>query len=223
MRQDIVIAPSVLSADLSQLRDQVALIEAGGADWIHVDVMDGHFVPNLTFGAGMIEAVKRSTSLPIDVHLMVERPEFYIAPFADAGADLFTFHPETTAHVQRQLDQVRSCGMRAGLALNPGTPVDHAAEVVDDLDLLLIMTVNPGFAAQHYVPASTDKIRRARRMLDDGRSAARLEVDGGITCDTIREACQAGADTFVAGSAVFGADDPGAAVGALRQQCFPVA
>jgi ribulose-phosphate 3-epimerase len=113
--------------------------------------------------------------------------------------------------------------MRAGLALNPGTPVDHAAEVVDDLDLLLIMTVNPGFAAQHYVPASTDKIRRARRMLDDGGSAARLEVDGGITCDTIREACQAGADTFVAGSAVFGADDPGAAVGALRQQCFPVA
>lgn len=223
MRQDIVIAPSVLSADLAQLRDQIALIEAGGADWIHVDVMDGHFVPNLTFGAGMIEAVKRSTSLPIDVHLMVERPEFYIAPFADAGADLFTFHPETTAHVQRQLDQVRSCGMRAGLALNPGTPVDHAAEVVDDLDLLLIMTVNPGFAAQHYVPASTDKIRRARRILDDGGSAARLEVDGGITCDTIREACEAGADTFVAGSAVFGADDPGAAVGALRQQCFPVA
>ncbi len=222
MSHEIVIAPSVLSADLAKLADQITMLEEGGADWIHVDVMDGHFVPNLTFGAGMIDAVKRSTSLPVDVHLMVERPEFYIAPFADAGANVFTFHPETTAHVQRQLDQIRACGMRAGLAVNPGTPLDHAEEVLDDLDLLLIMTVNPGFAAQKYVPASTAKIGRARRMLDERNSRARLEVDGGITRDTIGEAHEAGADTFVAGSAVFGADDPATEVGELRKHCYPV-
>jgi len=222
MSHEIVIAPSVLSADLAKLADQIALVEGGGADWIHVDVMDGHFVPNLTFGASVISAVKRSTALPVDVHLMVERPEFYIAPFADAGADVFTFHPETTAHVQRQLDQIRACGMRAGLAVNPGTPLDHAEEVIDEIDVLLIMTVNPGFAAQRYVPASTAKIGRARRLLDGRNSRARLEVDGGITRNTIREAYGAGADTFVAGSAVFGADDPNAAVGELRKHCYPI-
>ncbi len=222
MSHEIVIAPSVLSADLAKLADQITMLEQGGADWIHVDVMDGHFVPNLTFGAGMIDAVKRSTSLPVDVHLMVERPEFYIAPFADAGANVFTFHPETTAHVQRQLDQVRACGMRAGLAINPGTPLDHAEEVLDDLDLLLIMTVNPGFATQKYVAASTAKIGRARHLLDERNSRARLEVDGGITRDTIGEAHEAGADTFVAGSAVFGADDPTAEIGELRKHCYPV-
>jgi len=222
MSHEIVIAPSVLSADLARLADQITMLEEGGADWIHVDVMDGHFVPNLTFGAGMIDAVKRSTSLPVDVHLMVERPEFYIAPFADAGANVFTFHPETTAHVQRQLDQIRACGMRAGLAVNPGTPLDHAQEVLDDLDLLLIMTVNPGFAAQKYVPASTAKIGQARRLLDERNSRARLEVDGGITRGTIGEAHEAGADTFVAGSAVFSADDPAVEVGELRKHCYPV-
>jgi ribulose-phosphate 3-epimerase len=222
MSNEIVIAPSVLSADLANLADQIALVEAGGADWIHVDVMDGHFVPNLTFGASVISAVKQSTALPVDVHLMVERPEFYIAPFADAGADVFSFHPETTAHVHRQLEQIRACGMQAGLAVNPGTPLDHAEEVIDGVDVLLIMTVNPGFAAQQYVPASTAKIGRARRLLDERNSRARLEVDGGITRDTIRGAYEAGADTFVAGSAVFGADDPKAEVGELRKHCYPV-
>lgn len=222
MSNEIIIAPSVLSADLAKLADQIALVEAGGADWIHVDVMDGHFVPNLTFGASVIGAVKRSTELPVDVHLMVERPEFYIAPFADAGADVFSFHPETTAHVHRQLEQIRACGMQAGLAVNPGTPLDHADEVIDGVDVLLIMTVNPGFAAQRYVPALTAKIGRARRLLDERNSRARLEVDGGITRDTIRGAHEAGADTFVAGSAVFGADDPKAEVGELRKHCYPV-
>lgn len=222
MSHEIVIAPSVLSADLARLADQITMLEEGGADWIHIDVMDGHFVPNLTFGASVIDAVKRSTSLPVDVHLMVERPEFYISPFADAGADIFTFHPETTAHVQRQMDQIRACGMRAGLAINPGTPLDHAEEVIDDLDLLLVMSVNPGFAAQAYVPASTAKIGRARRLLDERNSQARLEVDGGITRDTIREAHEAGADTFVAGSAVFGTDDPKAEIGELRKHCYLV-
>lgn len=219
MSRDVCIAPSVLSADFGRLAEEVAVVEAGGADWIHIDVMDGHFVPNLTYGADIISAVKRSTSLPVDVHLMVDRPEFYIAPFADAGASLFTFHPEATHHAQRQLEQVRACGMRAGLALNPGTPMGYVDEVVDDIDMILIMTVNPGFPAQRYIPAATAKIARARHLLDDAGSAARLEVDGGINQDTIRTAYEAGADTFVAGSAVFKAEDPGRAVQALREVC----
>jgi ribulose-phosphate 3-epimerase len=219
VRQGICIAPSILSADLSRLADEIAMVEAGGADWIHVDVMDGHFVPNLTYGADIVAALRRSTNLPLDVHLMVERPEFYIAPFADAGASLFTFHPEATNHVQRQLDQVRACGMRAGLALNPGTPLCYADEIVSDLDMLLLMTVNPGFGGQQYIPAATTKIARARRLLDDAGSSARLELDGGINRNTIASAYEAGADTFVAGSAIFKAAEPGSAVQALRDAC----
>jgi ribulose-phosphate 3-epimerase len=219
VRQGICIAPSILSADLSRLADEIAMVEAGGADWIHVDVMDGHFVPNLTYGADIVAALRRSTNLPLDVHLMVERPEFYIAPFADAGASLFTFHPEATNHVQRQLDQVRACGMRAGLALNPGTPLCYVDEIVSDLDMLLLMTVNPGFGGQQYIPAATTKIARARRLLDDAGSSARLELDGGINRNTIASAYEAGADTFVAGSAIFKAAEPGSAVQALRDAC----
>lgn len=219
MSRDVCIAPSVLSADFGRLAEEVAAVEAGGADWIHVDVMDGHFVPNLTFGADIIAALRRITDLPLDVHLMVERPEWYIAPFADAGTALFTFHPEATNHAQRQLEQVRACGMRAGIALNPGTPLSYIEEVIDDLDMVLLMTVNPGFAAQRYIPAATKKIARAREILDRAGSAARLEVDGGINRETINTAFQAGADTFVAGSAIFRAEDPGFAVQALREAC----
>ncbi len=221
MSDHIYIAPSVLSADLAKLDEQVAAVESGGADWIHVDVMDGHFVPNLTYGTNLIAALRRMTELPLDVHLMVERPESYIAPFAEAGASVFTFHPETTAHVQRQLGQVRASGMRAGLALNPGTPLSYAEEVVDDLDLLLIMTVNPGFPAQQYITSSTGKIARARQLLEVHGSGARLEVDGGISRETIAAARGAGADTFVAGSAIFQSDDPAAEVRQLRQLCYP--
>jgi len=219
---NVYIAPSILSADLARLAEEVAAVESGGANWIHVDVMDGHFVPNLTVGAGLVAALRRITELPIDVHLMVERPEWYIAPFADAGASVFTLHPETTAHVQRHLDQVKACGMLAGLALNPGTPLDYALEVIADLDLVLIMTVNPGFPAQKYIPSATNKILRARQLLDDHLSQARLEVDGGISRSTIGEAHRAGADTFVAGSAIFGSDNPTAEVQELRRRCFQV-
>jgi ribulose-phosphate 3-epimerase len=215
------IAPSILSADLVRLAEQVAAVEAAGADWIHVDVMDGRFVPNLTFGAGMIAALRRITSLPLDVHLMVTEPERYIDPFAEAGATVFTFHPEATIHVQRQLCTVRERGMQAGLALDPGTPLALVEDVVGDLDLLLIMSVNPGFSGQEYLPVATDKLRRARRLLDAAGSRAHLEVDGGITQETIGAARAAGADTFVAGSAIFGADDPAAAVRALKRRCHP--
>jgi ribulose-phosphate 3-epimerase len=217
------IAPSVLSADLVRLQEEVAAVERGGADWIHVDVMDGHFVPNLTFGAGMIAALRRITDLPLDVHLMVERPEGFIDSFAEAGASVLTFHPEATKHVQRQLEAVRSRGMLAGLALNPGTPISLAEEVVEDLDLLLVMTVNPGFAAQAFLGSSLDKIARARRMLHERGSRAYLEVDGGITRETVQSAHAAGADTFVAGSAIFSVDDPANEIQALRKRCLAVA
>jgi ribulose-phosphate 3-epimerase len=213
------IAPSVLSADLGRLSQQIDSAIAVGAEWLHIDVMDGHFVPNLTFGAPLVRALRRLTNVPLDVHLMVERPERYLAEFADAGATVFTLHPEATVHVQRHLATARELGMRAGIALNPSTPVTLLEEVVGDVDLVLVMTVNPGYGGQSYIPRSTDKIRRARALLDRLGSPAVLEVDGGITNETIAEAWGAGADTFVAGTAVFGAPDPAHAVRELTRRC----
>lgn len=219
MIHGVRIAPSILSADLTRLAEQVAQVTAGGADWLHVDVMDGRFVPNLSFGANMVAALKKLSDLPIDVHLMVVEPEHYIAPMADAGAASLTFHPEATIHVQRQLAAIHQRGMKAGLALNPATPLGRAEEVVQDLDLLLIMTVNPGFGGQSYLATSDSKIKRAKALLGAHGRDAYLEVDGGIGPDTIAAAHAAGADTFVAGQAVFGARDPGARVKELRRRC----
>jgi ribulose-phosphate 3-epimerase len=213
------IAPSVLAADLGRLAEQVQQAERGGADWIHVDVMDGHFVPNLSFGAPMLRALGQLTRLPLDVHLMVREPEHYIDEFADLGAAIFTFHPEATIHVDRQIARVHERGMKAGLALNPASPISLIEEVLDELDLVLVMTVNPGFGGQDYIPSGTGKIRRIRQLLTARGSPATLEVDGGITVHTIRHAWDAGAETFVVGTAVFGESDPAAAITKLKQAC----
>ena len=213
------IAPSVLSADFARLADDIARIEAGGADWVHVDVMDGRFVPNLTFGAKVIETLRRITNLPLDCHLMVVEPEHYFEAFAAAGASVITIHTEVSPHLHRQIARIKELGCLAGAALNPATPIESVREVAADLDLVLIMTVNPGFGGQRFIASSLDKVCRARRVLDQTGSRAALEVDGGIARDTIGEVWRAGADTFVAGNAVFAANDPAAEIRALRASC----
>lgn len=213
------IAPSILSADFACLEDEIARCVDGGADWIHIDVMDGHFVPNLTFGAKVIETVRRLTSLPLDVHLMVEHPETYFDTYVAAGADLLTIHQEASPHLHRQITRIRELGAKAGVAINPATPVETLRDIAASIDLLLVMSVNPGFGGQSFIAASPAKIQRARALLTNVGSSAALEVDGGVGRDTITRCWRAGADTFVAGQAIFGARDPQAEIAALRALC----
>ncbi len=214
------IAPSILSADFARLSDEIETVVGGGADMIHLDIMDGRFVPNITFGEKMIDTVRKLTSLPLDVHMMVKEPERYFESFAGAGASGMTIHVEAAPHLQRQLARIRELGCRAGVALNPGTSLSTVREVTADFELLLVMTVNPGFGGQEFIPSSTDKVARARQLLDEMHSRAALEVDGGISRDTIASVWRAGADTFVAGQAIFGADDPAVEINALRNICL---
>lgn len=211
------VAPSILNADFGHLADAVQQAEAGGADWIHVDVMDGLFVPNITLGPMIVEAVRRATSLPLDVHLMIDDPRRYVKRFVDAGGTWVTIHLEADRHPHRTLAEIRLAGGKAGLALNPGTPVALAADLIDDLDLLLVMSVNPGFGGQAFIPSAVRKLREARELLTRCNPSAELEVDGGINLDNAAEVAHAGASVVVAGSFVYASGtDVGANIRALR-------
>jgi ribulose-phosphate 3-epimerase len=211
-----LIAPSILSADFARLGEEIRAVEAAGADWIHVDVMDGHFVPNITIGPLVVEAARRSTRLPLDVHLMIARPERYVADFAKAGADYIAVQAEACLHLDRTIQLIRQCGAKPGVVLNPATPLSSLEWVLDQLDLVLIMSVNPGFGGQSFIPAALKKIESARRIIDASGRDIRLEVDGGIKIDNIRAVADAGADTFVAGSAIFGQRDYKVVIDAMR-------
>ncbi len=212
------IAPSILSADFSKLGDEIKAVEDGKADYIHIDVMDGHFVPNLTIGPFVVEAARRVTTLPLDVDLMIESPERSIPQFADAGSDIITVHAEACPHLHRTVQQIKELGVRAGVSLNPSTSVTVLDHILEELDLVLVMSVNPGFGGQQFIPSSLQKVREIRRRLDAGGCKAELEIDGGIKVTNIGEASRAGADVFVAGSAVFGSDDYSETIKSMKQE-----
>ena len=213
------IAPSILSADFARLGEEVRSVIAAGADWIHFDVMDNHYVPNLTFGPMVCQALKpHAGATPIDVHLMIEPVDALAAAFADAGADYISFHPDASAHVHRSIQAIRAKGVKPGLVFNPAQPLDVLDWVIDDIDLILIMSVNPGFGGQSFIDSALRKIEAVRRRIDASGKDIRLEVDGGIKADNIRRVADAGADTFVAGSAIFGKPDYKGVIDAMRQQ-----
>jgi ribulose-phosphate 3-epimerase len=212
----IRIAPSILSADFGRLADEVRAVEAAGADWIHVDVMDGRFVPNITIGPLVVEAVRKVTRLPIDAHLMIVEPERYVEAFAKAGADVISVHAEASPHLHRTLQAIRAAGARPAVALNPATGLEAIEYVLGDCEMVLLMTVNPGFGGQKYIDACTEKVRRLRALADARKQPLELQVDGGIKPETIAAVAAAGANVFVAGTAVFGQKDYGRAISDLR-------
>ena len=201
------IAPSILSADFSRLGEEISAVEAGGADWIHIDVMDGHFVPNITIGPGVITSLRKITKLPFDVHLMIENPYRYVEDFAAAGSDIITVHVEATHHLHRTLTMIRDMGIKVGVSLNPGTPLVQVEPILTDLDLLLIMTVNPGFGGQRFIISMLPKIRKAREMIAATSPTVSLEVDGGVNLENIKTIAESGADVVVAGTSIFGSKD----------------
>ncbi len=211
-----IIAPSLLSADFARLGEEIAAVVAAGADWLHLDVMDGHFVPNITIGPPVIAALRPLTDVPFDVHLMISQPERYLEDFARAGANLIAVHVETSPHLHRTLREIRRLGCQAGVVLNPSTPPEAISYVLAETDMVLIMTVNPGFGGQSFIPAMIPKVRRLRQLVAAAGYPVHLAVDGGVNLDTVVDLAQAGAEIFVAGSAIFGTDDYGATIAALR-------
>lgn len=215
------IAPSILSADFSKLGEEILAVEAAGADWIHIDVMDGHFVPNITIGPGPIQSLRKITRLPFDVHLMIENPERYIDSFADAGSDVITVHVEAARHLHRIIAHIRERGIKAGVSLNPATPFVQVEPILNDIDVLLIMTVNPGFGGQKFINSALPKIRKAREMVNSTAPNVAIEVDGGVTLDNIKSIAEAGADIIVAGASVFGSGNYKQTIGSMKAILLP--
>jgi ribulose-phosphate 3-epimerase len=214
----IELAPSILAADFASLRESIAAVQRGGASLLHVDVMDGHFVPNISIGIPVVASLRKATRLPLDVHLMIENPEQYIGPFAAAGANMISIHQEATPHLDRALSMVREHGCLAGAVINPATPVTMLSEVLGKLDYVLVMSVNPGFGGQSFIPEATEKVRRLRELRDSGHYHFRIEIDGGIGTENISEVVRAGAEILVAGTSVFRTPDPAQAVRSLIHQ-----
>lgn len=213
----IKIAPSILSADFSQLGEDIKKIEKGGADWVHIDVMDGMYVPNITFGAPVIKCIRKVTDLPFDVHLMIEQPERYIKDFVDAGADIITVHQESTVHLHRTIQLIKGFGVKAGVSLNPSTSLETIKYVLKDIDMVLIMTVNPGFGGQSFIDGMKEKIVELKQMIDAENLNIEIQVDGGIGVNNIAEVASCGANVFVAGSAVFGSEDIAGTIAKMKE------